>query len=56
MSSCGVGGQFVISVHCLLKSKRFGRDSHFMFNKFLGAFPANLGSGSSDGGLSSIAV
>ena len=33
MSSCGVGGQSVISVHCLLKSQRFGRDSRFMLNK-----------------------
>ena len=56
MSSCGAGGQFVISVHCLLKSKRFGRDSRFMFNKFLGALAVNLGSGSSDGGLWSTAV
>ena len=56
MSSCAAGGQFVISVHCLLKSYRFGRDSRFVFNKFLGALAANLGSGSSDGGLSSIAV
>ena len=56
MSSCGAGGLFVISVHCLLKSQRFGRDSRFMLSKFFGALAANLGSGSTDGGLSSIAV
>ena len=33
MSSCGAGGQFVISVHCLLQSQRFGRDSSVMSNK-----------------------
>ena len=27
MSSCGAGGQFVISVHYLLKSQGVGRDS-----------------------------
>ena len=36
--------------------QRFGRDSRFMLNKFFGALAANLGSGSTDGGLSSIAV
>ena len=56
MSSCGTGGQFVISVHCLLKSQVFGRDLRFMFHKVFGALAANLGSGSTDGGLSGIAV
>ena len=37
MSSCGAGGQFVISVHRLLTSQRFGRDSRFMLNKIFGA-------------------
>ena len=36
--------------------KRFGRDARFIINKFLGALAANLGSRSSDAGLSSIAV
>ena len=56
MSSCGAGGLFVISVHRLLKSQRFGRDSRFVLNKVFGALAANLGSGSADGGLSSVAV
>ena len=56
MSSCGAGGQSVISVHCLLESKRFGRDSRFMSNKIFGPLAANVGSGSTDGGLSNIAI
>ena len=56
MSSFGAGGQSVTSVHCLLKNQRFGRDSRFMLNKIFGALAANIGSGSTDGGLSSIAV
>ena len=50
------GRTVCISVHCLLKSQWFGRDSRFMLNKVFGALAANLGSGSTDGGLSSIAV
>ena len=56
MSSCGAGGQSVISVHCLLESKRFSRDSRFMSNKIVGPLAANVGSGSTDGGLSNIAI
>ena len=56
MSSCGTGGQFVISVQCLLKSQGFDCDSLFLLKKVFGALAANLGSGSTDGGLSSIAV
>ena len=48
MSSCGAGGQFVISVHCLLTSKGSAVIRVFMFNKFLGALAANLGSGQND--------
>ena len=55
MSSFGAGGQFVISVRCLLKSQG-GRDLRFMVNKVFGALAANFGSGSTDGRLSSIAV
>ena len=45
----------MISKH-LLKSPRFGRDSRFMLNKIFGALAANVGSGSVDSGLSSIAI
>ena len=48
MSSCGTGGQFVISVQCLLKSQGFDCDSLFLLKKVFGTLAANLGSGSTD--------
>ena len=57
MSSCGAREDSLCNFCTLLAQvQRFGRDSRFMINKIFGALAADTGSGSTDGGLCSIAI